>query len=278
MHYTASSFQSTDAFFTQNQANNGIIAHYVINDDGVTYKYVDEDLIAKHAGVSYWNGFDSINKYSVGIENVNLGFTPNDQGGGIPMDGQYYYQFPEEQIKSLAELTIGIIERYDIKPYNIVGHSDIAMPFGRKPDPGPLFPWEQLAKEYGIGLWYNLSKTHDDFVNFNAENAIGDLSDNEKQDLFVEQLMALGYGNPNYVSDPQQDNSYHISQTNDQNIINKNTHYLIQSYNMHYRPEKGISSSFDTSDFEIVYSLNYMKHEFEINNFTTEEIKVLYIT
>ena len=43
-----------------------------------------------------------------------------------------------------------IVKEHEIKPERILGHSDIAP--GRKVDPGPRFPWKQLA-DAGLITW-----------------------------------------------------------------------------------------------------------------------------
>ena len=279
MHYTSAEFSSVNNFFLKNQTTNEIIAHYVIDSDvnGAIYQYLRNDYIGKQAGISYWNGKSNVNQYSVGIENVNYGFSDIDRGDGVLMnDNLFYYSFSDAQIDSLINLTSELINLYDIKPYNIVGHSDIAISAGRKDDPGPLFPWEKLAKEYGIGLWYNLSLTQNEFQDISK--IISNFSDEEKLFFFINKLMEFGYGSPEFVPNPTIDNQYQIKNTNEVGIINDNTKYLIKNYNMHYRPDKGLSSSIDAKDFEIINSLNIIKNITQNNTLPLDQLRDLYGT
>ena len=115
-----------------------VSAHYVVKEDGTVLQLVDEDKRAWHAGVSSWNGITDVNSASVGIEIVNGG-----HDFGLP-------DFPDAQINALIPLCKTILAGHEIKPRNIVGHSDIAP--DRKEDPGEKFPWKGLAAA-GIGLW-----------------------------------------------------------------------------------------------------------------------------
>ncbi len=115
-----------------------VSAHYVVEEDGNIIQMVQDNDRAWHAGVSSWNGLSDINSASIGIEIVNGG-----HDYGLP-------DYPEEQIGAVLWLSQAIIKRHNIKPRNVVGHSDVAP--GRKIDPGEKFPWHLLAAE-GIGLW-----------------------------------------------------------------------------------------------------------------------------
>ncbi len=106
-----------------------VSAHYVIDEDGVTYKLVEEENRAWHAGVSQWDGERDINSASIGIELVN----PGHEFG--------YRGFPSAQMEALATLCKDIMSRHDIK--TVLGHSDVAPE--RKQDPGELFDWSWLA-------------------------------------------------------------------------------------------------------------------------------------
>ncbi|CNI86243.1 N-acetylmuramoyl-L-alanine amidase [Yersinia mollaretii] len=146
LHYTATDDAESLRLLTQGNVS----AHYLVKThpdtvEGkpVVLQLVPEEQRAWHAGVSDWQGRNSLNDTSIGIEIVNKGFTET-------MLGRTWYPYNESQIKLIEHLTKDIVERYHIAPTDVVAHSDIA-PL-RKSDPGPLFPWKRLA-EQGIGAW-----------------------------------------------------------------------------------------------------------------------------
>lgn len=117
-----------------------VAPHYVITEDGELIKMVEENKKAFHAGMGYWNGREgSMNEGSIGIEIINATL------------GQEDNSYTEAQIITLIDLCKNLMQKYDIKPWNVVGHSDVAP--SRKADPGRAFPWQRLA-ESGIGIWY----------------------------------------------------------------------------------------------------------------------------
>ena len=115
-------------------------SHYLVDEKGEVTRLVPEVCRAWHAGVGEWNGEKDLNSTSIGIEMCNGLF------GEEP--------FTEKQIDALMELCAHLIDKYDIAPTQVIGHSDLAP--GRKIDPGSMFPWKKLANN-GIGLWYETS-------------------------------------------------------------------------------------------------------------------------
>ncbi len=146
IHYTADDFGSSLATLT----DKNVSSHYLIpavppqhNGKPRIWQLVPERDLAWHAGVSFWRGATRINDTSIGIELENRGWQKSD--------GQKrFVPFEPAQIAALIPLAKDIIQRYDIKPQNVVAHADIAPQ--RKDDPGPLFPWQALAQQ-GIGAW-----------------------------------------------------------------------------------------------------------------------------
>ena len=109
-----------------------VSCHYLIAEDGQVLRMVPEEKRAWHAGLSYWRGIRNVNAASIGIEIVN----PGHEFG--------YRPFTRQQMDALVPLLAGIVERHDISPANVVGHSDVAP--ARKQDPGELFDWALLAR------------------------------------------------------------------------------------------------------------------------------------
>ncbi|MCY7387590.1 MAG: N-acetylmuramoyl-L-alanine amidase [Burkholderiales bacterium] len=140
LHYTHVDFPTSLKLLTEGEVS----SHYLVNNSPPTiYQLVDENRRAYHAGVSYWKGATHLNASSIGIEIVNRGYdeTPN---------GRVWYDYPQAQIDQVIALVKKIVKEHDIKPERILGHSDIAP--GRKVDPGPRFPWKQLA-DAGLIPW-----------------------------------------------------------------------------------------------------------------------------
>ncbi|MDE9578745.1 N-acetylmuramoyl-L-alanine amidase [Citrobacter koseri] len=146
IHYTADDFDTSLATLT----DKNVSSHYLIpavpplhRGKPRIWQLVPEYDLAWHAGISFWRGATRINDTSVGIELENRGW---QKSAGM----KYFAPFEPAQIQALIPLAKEIIARYDIKPQNVVAHADIAPQ--RKDDPGPLFPWRDLAAQ-GIGAW-----------------------------------------------------------------------------------------------------------------------------
>jgi len=146
IHYTAGDFSPSLNTLT----NHSVSAHYLLpasppKYDGqpLVWRLVPESMLAWHAGISYWQGATRLNDTSIGIELENPGWRRVGKE-------RVFAPFPPSQMAALLPLARDIVQRYGIRPQDVVAHSDIA-PM-RKQDPGPMFPWQWLA-EQGVGAW-----------------------------------------------------------------------------------------------------------------------------
>jgi N-acetylmuramoyl-L-alanine amidase len=166
IHHTTADFAESLDILTQ-PSSRPVSSHYLIPEpDEESYgtsplkifKLVVESRRAWHAGASYWAGKSGLNDQSIGIELVNRTWCHTTEVGANPYTGGidrlcFFPDFADGQIELLTGLLEEILARHpDIKPTNIVGHSDIAP--DRKVDPGPRFPWQRLAA-MGYGAWYD---------------------------------------------------------------------------------------------------------------------------
>lgn len=146
LHYTVSDWEKSLKGLT---TGGQVSAHYLVRDEPVlSYALVDENRRAWHAGPSYWAGHQNLNASSIGIEIVNPGYTDGPSG-------RVYAPFSQKQIDEVILLVKDIVARHQIRPERIIGHADIAP--GRKQDPGPNFPWKQLA-DVGLIPWPDAAK------------------------------------------------------------------------------------------------------------------------
>ena len=135
LHFTTQ-HSVQDSLDTLRTANSGgpVSAHYLVGADGHIYQLVSDQLRAWHAGPGRWGTITDVNSASIGIELDNDGITP----------------FAAPQINSLLRLLADLTDRLHIPRTQVIGHEDLAP--GRKEDPGPVFPWQQLAAA-GFGRW-----------------------------------------------------------------------------------------------------------------------------
>ena len=146
VHYTVSDLPRSIKTLTTADVS----AHYLLTDTEQPFFYtlVDESRQSNHAGYSSWKIYNQLNSASIGIEIVNPGFKETAQG-------RVYAPFSQAQIDQLILLLKDIVKRHNIPMGNILGHNDIAPQ--RKQDPGPMFPWKQLA-DAGLIPWPEASR------------------------------------------------------------------------------------------------------------------------
>lgn len=115
--------------FFQEIAHLRVSAHFLIRRDGEIVQFVSTDKRAWHAGVSQFEGRESCNNFSIGIE----------------MEGSDFAPYEQEQYEALAELSQLLREHYTLRA--VRGHEHIAPV--RKTDPGPYFDWNRYRQEAG---------------------------------------------------------------------------------------------------------------------------------
>ncbi|MES2741596.1 MAG: N-acetylmuramoyl-L-alanine amidase [Pseudomonadota bacterium] len=141
LHYTVGDLPSSLKTLTEQVVS----SHYLLTDTEKPFFYslVDEARQSNHAGVSSWKGYTQLNASSIGIEIVNPGFQDTAAG-------RLWFPYPQTQVDELIALLKQIVARHHVALDNILGHNEIAPQ--RKKDPGPMFPWKQLA-DAGLIRW-----------------------------------------------------------------------------------------------------------------------------
>ncbi len=159
MHYTAGPYNKSLKTLTNPRVKAS--AHVIIDRDGTITQLVPFNLIAWHAGRSYYKGRSGFNKFSIGIEMVNAGwltksgnlyrswygetFNPSEVIEAVHRNQtrpKFWQVYTPEQIDAAYDLVQLLIDTYGIK--SILGHEEIAPK--RKQDPGPAFPLDKFRE------------------------------------------------------------------------------------------------------------------------------------
>jgi hypothetical protein len=111
--------------FRSGRRTHGGHAHYVIARNGRTYRILDKQYVADHAGRSMWDGDTDISSISIGIELV----------------GYHYAPIAPAQYRSVGQL-IDILQRvYGLDDRAVLTHSQVAYGrpnrWHRQEPPGP---------------------------------------------------------------------------------------------------------------------------------------------
>jgi N-acetylmuramoyl-L-alanine amidase len=161
LHYTAGGTLA-GAVQTLRDPASQASAHLVVDRDGSVVQLVPFDTVAWHAGKSSWQGVEGCNARSLGIEQVNWGplhggaghwlswcgaMVPDAEAVRTP-DGSYWHDWPEAQLARTVALCQMLCTEFRIQA--IVGHSEVALPVGRKQDPGPAFPMRRVRIACGV--------------------------------------------------------------------------------------------------------------------------------
>ena len=105
-----------------------VSAHFLVARSGLLTQFVSCRDRAWHAGVSEWEGRAACNDFSIGIE----------------LEGTEFEPFTAPQYATLDALQRALAAAYPLRCTR--GHNEIAP--GRKSDPGPLFDWARVPRDY----------------------------------------------------------------------------------------------------------------------------------
>ena len=185
IHYTAGgSPKGSYKWFTYPEAKAS--AHFIVGRRGEIYQCVSMENRAWHFGnaeLEYDGAIitDHPDRCAIGIEIANYGklmktdtgFYVNDTvdqyhryddrlyGDPIQADlvfasgrtfSGFWEPYKEDTIDAVVKLCGYLVKEFSIPLKRIVGHEDVALPEGRKIDPGPAWDWKKFIERLSDGL------------------------------------------------------------------------------------------------------------------------------
>ncbi len=165
LHYT---FSQTYDLSKNIYLARGVSPNFTVDYDGSIYKNAPNRGMAFHAGISAFNDDVDLNRFSVGIEQVNPACVleggeyedePWNTAGRSKWDGDdktLWFEFSQEQYEATGKLARALQLQHKIHGRFVVGHADIAP--GRKVDPGPMFPYRLIFEKFNAGYYPSFDK------------------------------------------------------------------------------------------------------------------------
>lgn len=159
IHYTAGSNLDSAVRVLTRKDSRKVSAHLCIGRDGLIVQMARFNLVTFHAGKSSFGERQALNSSTIGIELDNPGWLTHDGiyhtwwGGEVSEDmvhvedaggHEFWHTYTEIQLATLADVVRALAARYEIE--FIAGHDEVAMPAGRKVDPGPALDMEVLRR------------------------------------------------------------------------------------------------------------------------------------
>jgi N-acetylmuramoyl-L-alanine amidase len=211
LHYTVADFPTSMKILTEQQVS----AHYLLSDESPPkiYRLVDENRRAWHSGASAWKENRRLNSSSIGIEIVHPGIkrgTPD-----MAAELREYEPWTQQQFDALVPLVKDIVQRHQILPERILGHGEVSAQY--KEDPGPTFPWKQLADLGITPPWPDAARVAEQQALYEAPLATGE----------------TGLPNALWFQRALAKHGYEIQPTGE---WDKQTQRVLMNFQMRYRP------------------------------------------
>lgn len=166
LHYTAAGGGADAVAAYMATAPAQVSAHLIVGRDGKVVQQVPFHRCAYHAGKALWNGSAAVNDLSIGIEICNWGWLRETKDGFRSWTGdvvdhawvergrhcnpadthEWWECYTDDALTVVFGAAQAICGAYKIEA--VAGHETVS--WGRKTDPGPAFPLDDLAKFLGV--------------------------------------------------------------------------------------------------------------------------------
>ena len=160
--------------------------HYVIARNGTTYRILDKEYVADHAGISMWDGQTDISSVSIGIELV----------------GYHYAPISENQYRSVGLLIDLLQGVYGMDDRSVLTHSQVA--YGR---PNRWFNKDHRGRKRCAKNFIRIKAELGPTWNYDPDVRAGRL-------IADPQLAEVFYGRAQYYAEGNRNDANVISKTN----------------------------------------------------------------